>query len=226
MLVGGTTGSGKTVFLYSLLSCFLETQDLDHVQFAIIDPKLTNFMFFRQLPNLVMDDIITDAEDAYDLFDRLVNEEIPRRKKVLEQSASVDIVDHNARADDPLSPLVVVVDEYADLLDAAEDADTLEMNVRRIAQIARSVGIHLVIATQRPSANIINTDLRSNLDMRAAFRVPSDSDSRVILDENGAEGLGGDGDMLFKQGNDMTRLQGTLTEPNDVRALVEEKLNE
>ncbi|MUV56069.1 DNA translocase FtsK [Halogeometricum sp. CBA1124] len=222
MLVGGTTGSGKTVFLYSLLSCILETQQLDQVQLAIIDPKLTNFMFFRDLPNLVTDDIITEADEAFNLFDRLVNEEIPRRKEILEESASVDIVDHNSRADDPLSPMVVVVDEYADLLDAAEDdADQMETNVRRIAQIARSVGIHLVIATQRPSANIINTDLRSNLDMRAAFRVPSDSDSRVILDENGAEGLGGDGDMLFKEGNEVTRLQGTLIEPNDLRELVD-----
>lgn len=221
MLVGGTTGSGKTVFLYSLLACILETQNLDDVQLAIIDPKLTNFMFFRELPNLVTDDIITEADEAYDLFDRLVNVEIPRRKEVLEESGSVDIVDHNSRTDEPLSPLVVVVDEYADLLDAAEDdAEQMETNVRRIAQIARSVGIHLVIATQRPSANIINTDLRSNLDMRAAFRVPTDSDSRVILDENGAEGLGGDGDMLFKEGNDTTRLQGTLVVPDDLRDLV------
>lgn len=222
MLVGGTTGSGKTVFLYSLLSCILETQQLTQVQLAIIDPKLTNFMFFRTLPNLVTDDIITEADEAYDLFDRLVNEEIPRRKEILQESASVDIVDHNSRADDPLSPMVVVVDEYADLLDAAEDnADQMETNVRRIAQIARSVGIHVIIATQRPSANIINTDLRSNLDMRAAFRVPSDSDSRVILGENGAEGLGGDGDMLFKEGNEVTRLQGTLIEPDDLRALID-----
>lgn len=222
MLVGGTTGSGKTVFLYSLLSCILETQRLDDVQLAIIDPKLTNFMFFRDLPNLVTGDIITEADEAYDLFDQLVNEEISRRKEILAESASVDIVDHNSRADNPLSPMVVVVDEYADLLDAAEDdADQMETNVRRIAQIARSVGIHLVIATQRPSANIINTDLRSNLDMRAAFRVPSDSDSRVILDENGAEGLGGDGDMLFKEGNEVTRIQGTLIAPDDLRDLVD-----
>jgi hypothetical protein len=222
MLAGGTTGSGKTVFLYSLLACILETQDLEDVQLAIIDPKLTNFMFFRGLPNLVTNGIITEAGKAYDLFDRLVNEETPRRKAILEESGSVDIVDHNSRTDDPLSPMVVIVDEYADLLDAAEDdADQLETNVRRIAQIARSVGIHLVIATQRPSANIINTDLRSNLDMRAAFRIPSDSDSRVILDESGAEDLGGDGDMLFKEGNEVTRLQGTLIEPDDLRDLVD-----
>ena len=224
MLVGGTTGSGKTVFLYSLLACILETQNLEDVQLAIIDPKLTNFMFFRDLPNLVTNGIITEAGEAYDLFDRLVNEEIPRRKEILEESGSVDIVDHNSRTDDPLSPMIVVVDEYADLLDAAEDdADQMETNVRRIAQIARSVGIHLVIATQRPSANIINTDLRSNLDMRAAFRVPSDSDSRVILDESGAEDLGGDGDMLFKEGNEVTRLQGTLIEPDDLRDLVDRR---
>jgi S-DNA-T family DNA segregation ATPase FtsK/SpoIIIE len=135
---------------------------------------------------------------------------------------SVDITDHNARTDDPLSPMIVIVDEYADLLDAAaDDAEQMETNVRRIAQIARSVGIHLVIATQRPSANIIDTDLRSNLDMRAAFRVPNHTDSQIILDDTGAEGLGGDGDLLFKQGNEALRLQGTLVEPDDLRSLVD-----
>ena len=222
MLVGGTTGSGKTVFLYSLLACILETQDLDSVDIAIIDPKLTNFMFFGSLPNLVTDEIITEAPAAYDLFERVVDEEIPRRKRILEKSMSVDIADHNARTDDPLSPMIIIVDEYADLLDAAaEDAEQMETNVRRIAQIARSVGIHLVIATQRPSANIIDTDLRSNLDMRAAFRVPNHTDSQIILDDTGAEGLGGDGDMLFKEGNEMLRLQGTLVEPDDLRSLVD-----
>jgi hypothetical protein len=222
ILVGGTTGSGKTVFLYSLLTCILETHGTSDVDLAIIDPKLTNFMFFEGLPNLVNGDVITDADEAYDLFEWIVNEEITRRKEVLKESSSVDIVDHNSRAEnDKMNPIVVAVDEYADLLDAAGDRDDeLETNVRRIAQIARSVGIHLVISTQKPSSEIINTDLRSNLDMRVGFRVPNASDSRVILDESGAETLGGDGDMLFKEGPDTTRLQGTLIEPDGLRDII------
>jgi len=109
------------------------------------------------------------------------------------------------------------------LIDGLGDqSDEFETNVRRIAQKARSVGIHLVISTQRPSANIIDTDLRANLDMRVAFRLPSASDSQVILDESGAEGLGGNGDMLFKETDSMTRLQGTFVDPEYLRDVIGE----
>ena len=222
MLVGGTTGSGKTVFLYSLLTCFLERLDPNSVRLAIVDPKLTNFMFFNALPNLENDEVITESGDAAELFEWIVEDEIPRRTKVLGNSGSIDISEHNNRSDEPLKPLVVVVDEYADLIDDIEDSDEFEKNVRRIAQKARSVGIHLVISTQRPSAQIIDTDLRANLDMRVAFRLPSASDSQVILDESGAEGLGGNGDMLFKQADALTRLQGTFVETEYLRDLIQE----
>ncbi len=223
MLVGGTTGSGKTVFLYSILTCLLKTFDPADLRLAIVDPKLTNFMFCNQLPNLEHDQVITESEDAAALFEWITEEEIPRRTKVLGGSGSIDIGDHNKRSDDPLRPLVVIIDEYADLIDGlGEDSDDFETNVRRIAQKARSVGIHLIISTQRPSANIIDTDLRANLDMRVAFRLPSASDSQVILDESGAEGLGGNGDMLFKETDSMTRLQGTLVEPNYLRDVIDD----
>ncbi len=223
MLVGGTTGSGKTVFLYSILSCFLQRFDTDELRLAIVDPKLTNFMFCNQLPNLEHDQVITESEDAADLFSWITEEEIPRRTKLLGESGSIDIKDHNERADEPLRPLVVLIDEYADLIDSlGDDSDEFETNVRRIAQKARSVGIHLVISTQRPSAKIIDTDLRANLDMRVAFRLPSASDSQVILDESGAEDLGGDGDMLFKETDSVTRLQGTFVGPEYLRDLVDE----
>lgn len=221
MLVGGTTGSGKTVFLYSLLTCFLERLDPNSVRMAIIDPKLTNFMFFNALPNLEHNQVITESQDAAELFEWIVEEEIPRRTQVLGASGSIDINEHNTRSDDPLQPLVVVVDEYADLIDDIAESDEFEKNVRRIAQKARSVGIHLVISTQRPSAKIIDTDLRANLDMRVAFRLPSASDSQVILDESGAEGLGGNGDMLFKEADDLMRLQGTFVDTDYLRDLIE-----
>ena len=222
-LVMGVPGSGKTVFLYSILTCLLETFEPEELRLAIVDPKLTNFMFCNQLPNLEHNQVITESEDAADLFEWITEEEIPRRTKVLGESGSIDIEDHNERSDDPLLPLVVIIDEYADLIDGlGDDSDDFETNVRRIAQKARSVGIHLIISTQRPSANIIDTDLRANLDMRVAFRLPSASDSQVILDESGAEGLGGNGDMLFKETDSMTRLQGTLVEPDYLRDVIDD----
>ncbi|ELZ20840.1 cell division protein FtsK [Halosimplex carlsbadense 2-9-1] len=221
MLVGGTTGSGKTVFLYSLLTCFLKRFEPEELRLAIVDPKLTNFMFFNQLPNLEHDQVITEDEDAAELFEWITSEEIPRRTQVLGESGSIDIQEHNERSDEPLRPLVVVIDEYADLIDGLGDlSDEFETNVRRIAQKARSVGIHLVISTQRPSAKIIDTDLRANLDMRVAFRLPSASDSQVILDESGAEGLGGNGDMLFKEADSLTRLQGIYVDTDYLRDLI------
>jgi|AntRauMinimDraft_4_1070384.scaffolds.fasta_scaffold00117_9 hypothetical protein len=223
MLVGGTTGSGKTVFLYSLLTCFLERFDADDLRLAIVDPKLTNFMFFNQLPNLEHDKVITESEDAADLFEWITEEEIPRRTQVLGKSGSIDIEEHNERSDESLRPLVVIIDEYADLIDGlGDESDEFEKNVRRIAQKARSVGVHLVISTQRPSAKIIDTDLRANLDMRIAFRLPSSSDSQVILDESGAEDLGGNGDMLFKEADSLTRLQGTFVDTDYLRKLIKE----
>lgn len=223
MLVGGTTGSGKTVFLYSILTSLLETFDPEELRLAIVDPKLTNFMFCSQLPNLEQGSVITESEDAAELFAQIAEREIPRRTKILGESGSIDIKDHNEREDDPLQPLVVIIDEYADLIDGlGDESDEFETHVRRIAQKARSVGIHLIISTQRPSANIIDTDLRANLGMRVAFRLPSASDSQVILDDSGAEDLGGNGDMLFKETDAVTRLQGTLVKPDYLRDLVEE----
>lgn len=221
MLVSGTTGSGKTVFLYNILASLLDGPGTDAFDIALIDPKLTNFVVCQDLPNLVENEVITDAESANELFDWIVNSEIPRRKELLEENACIDIHHYN-REGGNLKPIVVMVDEYADLLDqAGSAADELETNVRRIAQIARSVGIHLVIATQRPSHEIIDTDLRANLDMRAAFRVPKASDSQVILGESGAEELSGNGDMLFKYQDEKKRLQGLLIEPEYLRGFVE-----
>lgn len=221
MLVGGATGSGKTIFLHSLIASLLERQPLENFRLALIDPKLTNFVFYNRLPNLEHDTVITDPDAAFDLFEWIVDEELQRRTEVLAQSKSVDIGEHNERSEDTLRPLVVVIDEYADLVDSLEDrSDDFETNVRRIAQRARSVGIHLVVATQRPSANIIDTDLRANLNMRVGFRLPQASDSNIILDESGAEKLGGNGDMLLKEADSVTRLQGTFTGTDYLRDLV------
>jgi hypothetical protein len=222
MLVGGATGGGKTVFLYSLILNFVEEKGEDNVEFALVDPKETDFIFFDALPNLVRDQVITDSEDAANLFEWLVEEEIPRRKQLLRESVCRDIGEYNEQnPGDPMKPIVVIIDEYSDLLQQlGEDADETEDNVRRIAQIARAQGVHLVVSTQRPSHEAIDTDLRANLDTRVAFRLPKQSDSRILIDEGGAEELGGDGDMLLKEADRLTRLQGLYVDSDDIRELI------
>ena len=222
MLVGGATGSGKTVFLYSLIMNFIEQKGAENVEFVLVDPKKTDFIFFDALPNLSNGEVITGAEDAASLFEWLVEDEIPRRKQLLRESVCRDIGEYNEQnPDDQMKPIVVIIDEYSDLLQQlGEDADDTEDNVRRIAQIARAQGIHLVISTQRPSHQAIDTDLRANLDTRVAFRLPKQSDSRILIDEGGAEELGGDGDMLLKEADRTTRLQGLYVDSNDIRDLI------
>ena len=226
MLVGGTTGSGKTVFLYNLVGSLFESIGPENFELGIVDPKMTEFSpFERDIPNLIDDRVINYPEDAKELIDRIVEVEIRERTEKLKESGSVDIKDHNSKvsASEELEPQVIIIDEYADLLDQLEDdSSEFEKKIRRIAQRARSVGIHLVIATQKPSAQIIDTDLRSNLDARAAFRVPSVSDSRVILDDGGAEKLSGEGDMIFKQGDNQVRIQGTFLDPDTLKKIISE----
>ncbi|QZA89538.1 hypothetical protein K0C01_05250 [Salinarchaeum sp. IM2453] len=222
MLVGGATGSGKTVFLYSLIMNFIEQKGEKNIEFALIDPKETDFIFFDALPNLVTDDVITDPNDAADLFEWLVDEEIPRRKELLRKNVCRDIGEYNEQnPNDQMSPIVIVIDEYSDFLQQlGADAGETENNVRRIAQIARAQGIHLVISTQRPSHEAIDTDLRANLNTRVAFRLPKQADSRILIDEGGAEELGGNGDMLFKNSKETVRLQGFYVDSDDIRNLI------
>ncbi len=222
MLVGGATGGGKTVFLYSLILNFIEQKGEDNVEVALIDPKETDFIFFDSLPNLVKNKVITDSEDAANLFEWLVEEEIPRRKKLLRKSVCRDIGEYNEQNhNNQMKPIVVIIDEYSDLLQQlGVEADETEDNVRRIAQIARAQGVHLVVSTQRPSHDSIDTDLRANLDTRVTFRLPKQSDSRILIDEGGAEELGGDGDMLLKEADRITRLQGLYVDSDDIRELI------
>ncbi|MFB6199775.1 MAG: DNA translocase FtsK [Candidatus Nanohaloarchaea archaeon] len=224
MLIGGTTGSGKTVFMYNLLGSLYESVGPEGFELSIIDPKRTEFSPFQNdLVNLADGEVITDAEDAKELIEDIVEREIDERTDKLQESLSTDIKGHNSKVDEneKMKPHLVVIDEYADLLDQLrDDSSEFEQNIRMIAQRARNVGIHLVIATQKPSASIIDTDLRANLDARVAFRLPSASDSRVILNDSGAEKLGGDGDMIFRTSDDKVRLQGTYMSPEDLKEVL------
>lgn len=230
MLVGGMTGGGKSVYLHSVLSSMVEALDNEQVKFAMIDPKRVEFANFRDLPNLVNEEIITDEYDAKDFIKWLAEEEMENRSDRLVDGASKvarDIVDYNQKTEDDLmKPIVVVIDEYADLLDQlGDEASEFQSDLRRLTQRARNVGIHLIVATQSPSSQIIDTDLRSNFNVRTAFEVSEANKSRIILGETGAETLAGEGDMLFKEGDKTTRLQGFYIDADEIPELVEKNID-
>lgn len=211
LLVAGTTGSGKTVFLYSLLVSLIDRFRPAQLSILLIDPKQTDFVFFSGLPHLRGGQILTDPQDAIDHLRNLTSEELDLRTELFNQARVTKLSQYNERnPSQPLAPIVVVVDEYADLVDVMDKTEraTFEREFRRLAQRARSIGIHLVISTQRPSADIVTTSLKTNLPARIAFRLPAHHDSMTVLDQAGAENLLGKGDMLFSVDGRVERLQG------------------
>ncbi|HOT91747.1 MAG TPA: DNA translocase FtsK [Anaerolineae bacterium] len=220
LLVAGSTGSGKTIFLYSLLLSLIHRHGPQALTLLLIDPKQTDFVYFEGLPHLLGGQVVIEAEAAIGWLDQLTTETLETRSQRLRAARCRDIHDYNARHPDaPLAPLVVVIDEYADLVQVLDKSGRQEFERRlvRLAQRARNVGIHLVIATQRPSADIVTTSLKANLPARIAFRLPSHHDSMTILDQAGAENLLGRGDMLsvLSQGN-VERLQGYYISPDEL----------
>ncbi|MGC9025631.1 MAG: DNA translocase FtsK, partial [Chloroflexia bacterium] len=220
LLVAGSTGSGKTIFLYSLLLSLIHNHSPQTLALLVIDPKQTDFIYFEGLPHLLGGQVVIDPRTAIAWLDQLTTETLEARTQQLRAARCRDIHDYNAQHPDaPLAPLVVVIDEYADLVQVLDRAGRQEFERRlvRLAQRARNVGIHLVIATQRPSADIVTTSLKANLPARIAFRLPSHHDSMTILDQAGAENLLGRGDMLFVLSSGSSeRLQGFYVSPDDL----------
>lgn len=219
LLIAGSTGSGKTIFLYTLLVSLLYRLGLERVRLLLIDPKQTDFIFFDGLPNLLGDKVLIEPEEAIEWLDYLTEQELPTRTEQLRNASCRDMIDYNAKfPDDPMLPIVVIIDEYADLVQILDKQGrkAFEHSITRLAQRARNVGIHLVIATQRPSADIVTTRLKTNLPARIAFRLPSYHDSGIILDEPGAENLIGRGDMLFKHEGSVMRLQSFYVHSEDL----------
>lgn len=215
MLVGGTTGAGKTIFLYSVILSLLQTHPLaSDLQLVLSTSKLEDFAFFRGLPHLFGNDIITEAQDAINIIGDIAHHELDNRSRILSQSRVRSVEDYNKRMgrDSQIRPIVIIVDEFADLADqVARDRtakDALYTNVRRIAQAGRSRSVHLVLCTQRPTSDLFPSNIKALMNARVAFRMNSHIDSRTILDENGAENLLGRGDMLIKTNGEVERLQG------------------
>lgn len=218
LLVAGTTGSGKSVMLNGLLTSLLLTTDPRQVKMVLIDPKRVELSPFGRIPHLITP-VVTDVKKAANALQWAVAE-MERRYEVLEKMGSRSLDGYNMRAETQMPYVVIVIDELADLMMQA--GAKVEDSIVRLAQKARAVGIHLVVATQRPSVDVITGMIKANIPSRIAFAVSSQVDSRVILDGGGAEFLLGMGDMLFKPVSALrsSRVQGAFISENEVERVV------
>lgn len=229
LLVAGTTGSGKTIFLYSIMVSLLEQFGKNEIEFLIVDPKQTDFVFFDDLPNLYGGRVVTDADEALEMLNQINEVDKENRMKMIRACKSRDINSYNEKnPNNRMKRLVVIIDEYADLIQTAEmqgNRKKFERSLSMLAQKVRSLGIHLIIATQRPSANIVTGVLKANIPYRISFRLPSHTDSQTILDMPGAENLLGTGDMLVVTESDVKRMQGLFITEEELTEYVERYVN-
>jgi S-DNA-T family DNA segregation ATPase FtsK/SpoIIIE len=209
LLIAGATGSGKSVGLNSFLISFLYNNSPKELKFIMIDPKQVELSTYNGLPHLLTP-VITDPEKAATAL-RWAVAEMNRRYKVCAEAGHRNIADYNAdrKTAEKMPKIVIVIDELADLMMQAQKE--VEASICRIAQMARAVGIHLIVATQRPSVDVITGLIKANIPARIAFTVASGVDSRTILDTNGAEDLLGSGDMLY--------LSGTMGKPVRIQGI-------
>lgn len=229
MLVGGSTGSGKSVFLFTMLAAMLLTHPKkEDMQLILSSSKLEDFIHFEGLPHLYSGHIISDAAEATRVIKDVIFEESERRGRLLAEARVANITEYNKKVDKKLAPIVVVIDEFADLADQLET--TKERNafykpVQRIAQAGRSRGIHLVICTQRPEAKLVPATTKAQLNGRVALRVNDGISSRMIIEAPDAQYLQKHGDMIFRNGDIVERAQGYLIEIEELDKIVEEVIN-
>lgn len=227
LLVGGSTGSGKTVFLWTILISLLRTHpDPKDITILLSSSGMEDFVHFENLPHLMNGEVISDVEKATEIITKTVIEEFDRREKILKEAKVSNIVEYNAKYNEKLSPMVVIIDEFADLSEqftTNKDKEEFFKPVKRIAQIGRKRGIYLVLCTQRPAANLVPTNIKSQIVGRAALRVNDANSSRMILEETGAEQLQNKGDMIFKDVNqNLQRLQGYYLSTQELIDYVED----
>lgn len=218
LLVAGATNSGKSVCLNSIIVSLLYQNNPDELRFIMVDPKRVEMQVYNGIPYLLTP-VITDASKTITALKWCLGE-MERRFDVLSQAGHKNIQTYNASVKTKMPYIVFVIDELADLMSVA--AKEVEAGVNRLAALARAVGIHLVLATQRPSVDIITGVIKSNMPARIAFSVASGTDSRTIIDTTGAEKLLGRGDMLF-QNAEMSRpvrLQGAFLSDDEIRRIV------
>ncbi len=222
LLIAGATGTGKSVCINAIITCLLLTHTPDTLRFLMVDPKMVELSVYNGIPHLI-GPVVTEIDKAAGALHWAVKE-MERRYQLFSKVNARDLERYNnyllKRQEPPLPYIVVVVDEMADLMMAAPEE--VEKHICRLAQMARAVGIHLIIATQRPSVDVITGLIKANFPARIAFAVSSQVDSRVILDMPGAERLLGRGDMLFMRADAsrLERLQGTWISDEEINRVV------
>jgi S-DNA-T family DNA segregation ATPase FtsK/SpoIIIE len=236
MLIAGTTGSGKSVCMNTIIMSFLYTKKPNELKLVLVDPKMVEMSQFKDIPHL-MCPVVTEMSKAAAILEWAVNK-MDERYELLAEAGCRDIAGYNELTWDELkerfSPgtpeeeakiprklpyMVFVIDELADLIMTNKE---VEHSIVRIAQKARAVGIHLILATQRPQANVVTGLIKSNMPARIAFKVASGMDSRIVLDQKGGELLLGQGDMLYlsPKSSKLMRAQGTLVDDKEIRRVV------
>lgn len=221
LLIGGTTGSGKSVCITSIATCLIANNRPDQLRLIMIDPKMVELVRFNGLPHL-LGRVEVQLDRIIGVL-RWVTREMDRRYRLMEEAQARNIAAYNKgrRRRNRLPYIVVLIDELAELM--GEYPDETEHLLTRLAQMARATGIHLVVSTQRPSTDVLTGLIKANFPARVAFAVPSSVDSRVIIDAAGAEDLVGRGDMLFQAPDAMApvRLQGCFVSDGEMERVVE-----
>jgi S-DNA-T family DNA segregation ATPase FtsK/SpoIIIE len=220
-LIAGTTGSGKSVCIHSLINSILYKSTPDQVRLILIDPKLIEFTSYEDIPHLATP-VINDPKLATTALKWAVDE-MQSRYELFRTCKKRDITTYNeyARSEGlrELPYLIVIIDELADLMFVA--SSSVEEYIQRLAQKARAAGIHLIMATQRPSTDIIKGPIKANIQTRIAFAVNSQVDSMTILDKSGADKLLGKGDMLYNDGVNESRVQGAYISLEEITAVTD-----
>ncbi|MBU2251482.1 MAG: DNA translocase FtsK, partial [Candidatus Omnitrophica bacterium] len=216
LLIAGATGAGKTVCVNSIISSILFKARPDEVKFIMVDPKMVELAIFAGIPHLIHP-IISESKKAFVALNWAV-EEMEKRYQLLAQEGCRNIEAYNKKGKN-LPYIVIIIDELADLMLVARDS--IETTIQRLAQLSRAVGIHLILATQRPSVDVITGVIKANFPARISFKVASKVDSRTVLDSMGADKLLGKGDLLFlKPGAlKLIRAQGSFIDDEDIDTL-------
>lgn len=218
LLIAGATGSGKSVFIASTIVSIILKSEPHEVKLLLIDPKRVELSRFEGIPYLLTN-VINDRKKAIEVLN-LATKWMEERYKIFAKEGVRDIESYNKRKKEKMPYIIIIVDEFADLM--LTEKNKIEYSITRLAQMARAVGIHLIIATQRPSVDVITGTVKANFPVRASFRLPTITDSRTILDVSGAEKLLGSGDMLFipPGKGEPIRLHGPFVSDEEIEELV------
>ena len=223
LLIAGTTGSGKSVGINAMILSLLYRNDPDSLKLMLIDPKMLEFSIYNDIPHLITP-VITDSTKAIAALSNMVGE-MERRYKMMAKTRTKNIDTYNEkmkkRGHDTIPFIVVVIDELADLM--MNGGKEVEYSIARLAQMARASGIHLIVATQRPSVDVVTGLIKANLPSRLSYRVGQRIDSKVILDALGADSLLGKGDALFTPPgtNGLVRIHAPWNSEEEVEEIVE-----